>query len=329
MDERAPYARAMGQAFSVRVTSRDWLDDAHAWIHARAEDAGHALAGPIEQRRVRPWSTQLAVPTDRGRLWFKANCPSMAFEPALHDLLADVAPDQVAAPLAVDADRGWMITADRGQVLGESREPTLADWRGVLLATARLQRRLAPRRDDVLATGVPDCAPATVPARFDALVETLTTLPADHPSAVDAATAARLTERRDPLLEAVERLSASTIPVTVQHGDVHPWNAFADLRVFDFGDLQWAHALEVLEVPYGWITARSDLAWDDVLATYAEMWSDVAGPRELAEQLAATAFTHPVNRALTWWDSLADATVEEWAEWGDAPRHHLLRVLEA
>lgn len=319
----------MDQAFSQEVTSPGWLDEAHAWVHARAEEAGHALAGPIEQRRVRPWSTQLVVPTDRGRLWFKANCTSMAFEPALHDLLARVAPDQVAAPLAVDAERGWMLTTDHGSTLGDAREPTLADWRGVLVATARLQRRLAPHRDDVLATGVPDCAPSTVPARLDALVEVMRSLPADHPSHLDADRAGALLARRPALVEATARLASASVPVTVQHGDVHPWNAFADLRVFDFGDLQWAHALEVLAVPYGWITSRTSLVWDDLLATYEEMWSDVASPRDLAELAAATAFTHPVNRALTWWDCLAGATDEEWAEWGDAPRHHLLRVLEA
>ncbi len=319
----------MDEAFSRRVTSPGWLEEAHAWIHARAEEAGHALAGPIEQRRVRPWSTQLVVPTDRGRLWFKANCRSMAFEPALHALLADVAPDQVAAPLAVDPAQGWMLTADRGVTLGDSREPTLADWRGVMIATARLQRRLVDRRDAVLATGVPDCSPETVPARFDALLERLATLPVEHPSALDHGVATALAGRREQLLEAVARLASSSVPVTVQHGDVHPWNAFADLRVFDFGDLQWSHALEVLSVPYGWITTRSALAWDDVLATYSEMWSDVAGPRDLAELRAATAFTQPVNRALTWWESLEGATDEEWREWGEMPAHHLSRVLEA
>lgn len=324
-----PYAHPMDQAFSQRVTSRGWLDEAHAWVHERAEEAGHVLAGPIQQPRVRPWSTQLVVPTDRGRLWFKANCPSMAFEPALHELLAGIAPDQVAAPLAIDPGRGWMLTVDRGETLGDSREPTLADWRGVLIATARLQRRLADHRDDVLATGVPDCAPVTVPDRFDALLDLLRSVPADHPSFVDTETAERLAARRDELVEAVARLATSAIPVTVQHGDVHPWNAFADLRVFDFGDLQWAHALEVLSVPYGWITSRTDIAWDEVMATYAEMWSDVASPRDVAELYAATAFTQAVNRALTWWESLETATPEEWTEWGDAPRHHLLRVLEA
>ncbi|MDR6117638.1 hypothetical protein QE370_000822 [Aeromicrobium sp. SORGH_AS981] len=222
-----------------------------------------------------------------------------------------------------------MLTADRGVTLGDSREPTLADWRGVMIATARLQRRLVDRRDAVLATGVPDCSPETVPARFDALLERLATLPAEHPSALDHAGATALAGRREQLLEAVARLASSSVPVTVQHGDVHPWNAFADLRVFDFGDLQWSHALEVLSVPYGWITTRSALAWDDVLATYSEMWSDVADPRDLAELRAATAFTQPVNRALTWWDSLEGATDEEWREWGGMPAHHLSRVLEA
>ena len=142
----------MDQAFSQEVTSPGWLDEAHAWVHARAEEAGHALAGPIEQRRVRPWSTQLVVPTDRGRLWFKANCTSMAFEPALHDLLARVAPDQPpdgsrttntpseSSPRLYFGARTSSADSNRSPVLMNSMVPTSRD-------EARRQRyRQANRR---------------------------------------------------------------------------------------------------------------------------------------------------------------------------------------
>jgi hypothetical protein len=38
--------------------------------------------------------------------------------------------------------------------------------------------------------------------------------------------------------------------------------------------------------------------------------------------------THVVNRALTWWGAVADATAEELAEWGDSPKYFLELTLE-
>jgi Ser/Thr protein kinase RdoA (MazF antagonist) len=54
--------------------------------------------------------------------------------------------------------------------------------------------------------------------------------------------------------DAVPRVRESTglAPVTVNHGDLHPGNVFSvngDLRLFDFGDAQWAAAPEVLGPP--------------------------------------------------------------------------------
>ena len=50
--------------------------------------------------------------------------------------------------------------------------------------------------------------------------------------------------------------------------------------------------------------------------------------RFMAELVAAAVVTQPVNRSSTWWECLAEATQEEWAEWGEAPARHLVNVLE-
>lgn len=319
----------MEQPFPALVTSTAWRHEAEAWIHDRAQDAGRRLSGPIEQLRVRPWSTQLVVATDRGRLWFKANCPSMRFEAGLHELLARLAPEDVAPPLAIDVSRGWILTADRGQTLGDSHDPGLDDWRAVVAGTARLQRRLADHEAEVLATGVPDCRPETVPDRFDRVVERLAVLPADHPSHLDDVTRGELEARRAQVVDAAAALAASPVPATVQHGDLHPWNTFTDLKVFDFGDLQWAAAPEVLQVPYGWSTRETQLAWDPVLDAYLEVWSDLLDHRALRTLVEASVFTHAVNRSITWLDALHDAGPEELEAWGDGALRTITRVIEA
>src|ERR671921_1542940 len=108
----------MAEPFSGLVSSAAWRADVEEWVHERVAERGHRVTGPLDQRRTRAWSTQIVVPTDAGPLWFKANCPSMAFEPALHDLLATVVPREVDPPYAIDARRGWMMTTDHGTTLG-------------------------------------------------------------------------------------------------------------------------------------------------------------------------------------------------------------------
>ncbi len=319
----------MGRPFSEHVASDAWRREAEDWIGERLAGGGRTLTGEITQPRIRPWSTQLVVPTDAGTLWFKANCPSMAFEPLLHAELARLVPDAVDMPFAIDADRGWIVTADRGTTLGDSHEPSADDWRLLLDETARMQRLLAEHGVELAATGLPDCSPRTVPERFDRIVDTFASLPAEHPSHVSADVEVELRAKREAISDAAHLLAESPLPVTWQHGDLHPWNVFATdagLRIFDFGDGQWSHALEVLSVPYGWIEARTELAWSDVVGAYADAWGvtveDLDGPWH------ASALTQSVNRALTWWAALAGATAAEWTEWGDAPLYHLKRVLE-
>lgn len=317
----------MSRPFSERVAQDVWRHEAEDWVCAELAREGIDLTGKIEQPRIRPWSTQLTVPTTRGRMWFKANCSYMSFEPALQAELARLAPVAVDAPYAIDADRGWMLTIDRGETMGDIAEPTVDDWRLVLRGAAELQRTLVRHEDAMLATGLPDCRPATVVDRFDGFVEQFSELPANHPAHVSAELRSRLLGARQRVVDAAAELAESPLPTTWQHGDLHPWNVFAaDGRIFDFGDGQWAHAAELLSVPYGWIVQSGEIAWPEVVATYAEVWGMTAA--ELASPWRATGLTQPVNRTLLWWGCLQEATADEWAEWGDAVLHHLTRVLE-
>ena len=329
----------MGQPFSEHVANEPWRREAETWIAEQLAAADHQIIGVVEQRRIRPWSTQLVVPTDVGQMWFKANCPSMAFEPLLHAELGRLAPDAVDAPFAIDAARGWMLTVDRGATLGDGTEPSVDDWRQLLAEAAGIQRILSAHREELLATGLPDCSPATVPERFDRTVDTFEQLPDEHPSYVSPDLAVQLRKSRPAIVDAAQALAESShLPSSrfVTKCTVSPTKAgqivtnleegAGLLRIFDFGDAQWAHAAEVLSVPYGWITSRTQLSWSDVVGAYCDEWN--LAPDDLTLQWDATALTQPVNRALTWWACLTDATAAEWLEWGDTPIHHLTRLLE-
>jgi hypothetical protein len=296
------------------------------WLEARLTEAGHRLTGVPEQRRIRPWSTQLVVPTDRGPVWFKANCEALAFEPEVQRVLSLLVADEVDTPLALDSDRGWLLTADRGWALRDQREPTLDDWRAVVRLAATLQRRVAGSGPTLVAAGLPDCAPETVESRHESMVQRLSALPPEHPSHLGPSEAATLRAGSGAVKRAVEELMAAPLPATFQHGDLHPGNVFAvggGLRLFDFGDAQWAHALEVLAVPYRWVTRLTRLPWNQVLDAYAEVWSDVVSRADLERLLPAAMVTHAVNRSFTWLGAIEGAQADELQEWGDAPAYYL------
>ena len=111
----------------------------------------------------------LRAATDGGEVWLKAPGPGTAFEVPLYELLAEVVPDRVLAPLGVDRERGWVLLPDGGEPLGEHLK--VDDLAAALAAYGQLQRDLAPHAGRMLELGLADMRPQAMPARFDEAVE--------------------------------------------------------------------------------------------------------------------------------------------------------------
>ncbi|MDO9379882.1 MAG: phosphotransferase [Nocardioidaceae bacterium] len=315
-------------------STRTWRDGATAWIDDVL--AGHRVirTGDVEQPRVRPWSTQLVAPTDVGPVWFKADAPHMAHEPALVAALADLLPRRVRAPLGIDPARGWMLSLDEGPRLDAT--PVDDDtWCALAHDAATMQRALVDAGDRLLATGLPDLRPVRLAAAADDLLQTLSALPADHPSHLDAGLLERVHRRTPRLADAIRTLREGAVPASLQHGDLHPGNVFARrepgaaLRVFDFGDAQWAHPFEVLVVPVRVATEeRGRAAAARLVEAYLEVWDDLAPRAELHRLVAAARRVHPVPRATTWWRATVMMTDEEVAVHGGLARAWIDRLVD-
>jgi len=321
---------ADGRPFSEQVTDPAWHREVGAWLASVLAQAGLAAAGPVEQPRVRAWSTQLVVPVVGGRVWFKANCAAQSFEPRLQAFVGRLLPHHVDQPVGVEPERGWMVTRDRGTTLRASHQPTPADWQAVLRQSAEVQRGLVPHASAMVRLGLPDCSPATVPARLEEMATVLAGLSGAHPAHLSSDLAAQIRAAAPRVTGAAETLAASPLRPSLQHGDLHPGNVFAvdgELHVFDFGDAQLAHPLESLSVPWAITHAEPDLPWQELLAAYHEPWADLVTRAELAELMAAAIQTQAVNRSFTWWSCLSQASDQEWTEWGEAPVRHLANVL--
>src|SRR3954469_14869046 len=91
-------------------TDPAWLRDAWEWIDRELKRLGVVPAGDLEQSHIEPWSTAMRVPVADGDLWFKANMPALASEAAVVDILGRRRPGSVPELLAIDRERGWMLT---------------------------------------------------------------------------------------------------------------------------------------------------------------------------------------------------------------------------
>jgi Phosphotransferase enzyme family len=227
------------------------------WIELHVE-----VTGPVDQPHVRPWATALRIPTSRGVVWFKAARPGFSHEARVLELLQPLAPGLLPEVIASTTD-GWLLLADAGE---RAREHPV-DWRVVLREYADLQRASAPRVEALLSAGAPDNRPQSVVVRTEALMRFL-------PDDLAAALESRLPE----VAERMERLAASTLPVTVDHGDLHDGNVFsADgrVRIIDWGDCAVAHPFFTLS-----IAEREEVGWA------IDAWEGYARREELEEEAA-------------------------------------------
>jgi hypothetical protein len=238
----------------------DWLLEARAWIEQHAR-----IAGELEQLHLRPWSTVLRVPTADGDLLFEAVWSDSMFEPALTMLLAKLRPERIVEPVAVDPDRGWMLSRDAGMRLRElvHSAADLHHWETVLPAYAGLQLEVAAEAKYLLELGVPDKRLSRIPGLLASLLDDTEALMLDLPDGLTSEELAQV-HKQMPEVEAMCReLAELGIPETIQHDDFHDGNVFVrdgHYVFFDWGDACVSHPFHTLVTTMRGTAHRLDLA---------------------------------------------------------------------
>ena len=219
----------------------------------------------------RPWATVARVPLAGGTAWFKACAKVQAFEPHLSTALFTRWPGLVAEVLGQDERHGWLLLADAGMPIGDLGNPPDA-WLRVLPRYAELQRGEAAHASEHLTYGVPDLRLATLPDRYELLLRE--DLPLDGEArAVLRGFAARF----DALCA---ELQAAGAPDTIQHGDLHMANVYAqggELRVLDWGDASVSQPFFSLVETFRFLEERNGLIPGDpwfarLRDAYLEPW---------------------------------------------------------
>lgn len=247
--------------------------------------------GPIETAHERPWSTVLRVPLADGVAWFKVCAPVQAFEPRLTAELFARWPDRVSEVLAFEEGRGWLLLADAGTRIDVWGNPP-ETWLEALPLYAELQRGETAHAQDHLAHDVPDLRVATLPGRYEDLLQQDLPLERDE--------IGRLRKFTPRFGELCGELAQYGVPETVQHDDLHMTNLYAQgkrLRLLDWGDASIAHPFASLVVTFRFLEERNGLPPTDpwfarLRDAYLEPWgSDLAGTFALAIRVGAFAHT--------------------------------------
>lgn len=303
-----------------------WRRRTRTWIQAVLAQRDLTVTGPIEQTHVKPWSTVLRVPTTAGAIYFKANTPALAHEPAVTEALSRWRPEDLPTVLATDPERGWMLMADGGARLREvlAADRDLRHWETLLPRYAEIQIELAGRLTELLQLGVPDRRLALRQECYRRLLDDTPALRLDLPDGIGSAEYRRLRELEPRLADLCAQLAASPVPESIHHGDLHDGNIFVHdgrYTFFDWADgsashpffslrgvsVSLEHTLQIEEGAPEFLRLRD---------AYLEPWTRYASRVDLLTTFDLAQRLSPLSGALIWHHTNLEASL--WQDYAHA-----------
>src|SRR5687768_559380 len=290
----------------------DWLKQAHNWIRTETAHRDIKLTGAIKQSHIYPWSTVMRVPTSGGTLFFKASAQDVAPEAALTQALSRWYPNNIPELVAVDTTRGWMLMRDAGEPLRVSIRSTgdLKPWERVILLYSALQVRLVEHVPELVEMGLPDWRLATLPTRYNKLLEDTGGLALALDGGLSSTEFRRLQELAPRFEQICKDLSSFGISETLNHGDFHDGNVLlrnGRITLFDWGDGNLTHPFMSLRTFF--VSIENSLKLDDyaftpemaaLLDLYLEPWQRFASKKDLLAAFALSRCVASIVKALAW-----------------------------
>jgi hypothetical protein len=294
-----------------------WFAAAQTWIAHQLARLGLRPTGPVEQHRTWERSTVLRVPISGGDLYFKAVPPMFAHEPRLAAAMAAWFPASAPAVLAVDPERGWMLTRDLGGV-PLARLPDILRWEEALAAWAGLQVALARAPDRLRGVGLPERPLGGLIDQIDAIFADEAALLLGLDGGLSAEEAAALRAQAPRLKRACVDLAALPIPSSLEHGDFSPAQVVATDRgclFFDWSDSSVAHPF------FSLVTFLDDAAealpdqpglGERLRNAYLAPWAVLAPPDRLREAFDLALLLAPLHHALIYHCHVLPGMEQRW-----------------
>jgi hypothetical protein len=290
----------------------EWREQVKGWIQTETERQSIHITGEIEQPHMYAWSTVLHIPTDQGKLFFKATAHETIYEAALTQLLSHLYPDCMPEFVGVDARRGWMLMRDGGEQLRASIRPTkdIAPWQPVIARYAEVQIRLAEHVTELLSLRLPDHRLRVLPALFRELLKDEESLMIDQEKGLTSAEWGEVKAKASRFEQGCEELAAYGIPESLNHGDFHDGNVLVkDGRItfFDWGDASVTHPFTSLRTFFVSIEIALDLPdysftpeMEALLDLYLEPFQKFASREDLLKAYQLSKPVASIVKALAW-----------------------------
>ena len=316
----------------------DWIDQATVWIHAQIAERGMQIESPVEILHQRPWATFARLITDNGSVYFKAPAPPF-YEAALTKALARWRPDCTVSLLAVDLDRGWLLSADAGVVLRSVSHPPdqIEHWLKMLPFYVELQLEMADHVSELLALGIYDRRLAKLPYLYTQLMDATENLRIDMEPGLTSEEYRRLRELSPRLADDCAQLASYGLPETLTHEELHDANVLVsgDRYIFtDWSDSSISHPFFTMLVTLRAAANRLQLAEEgpemmSLKDAYLEPWTKFETRKKLLAAFEIAYRLAMFNRALSWHHSLGSLSKRHKEPYADAVPEWLQDFLNA
>lgn len=310
-------------------SSPEWYDQAIDWIDEELRHRGLKRTAPPVQFNSRPRGTVFEVPTGSGKVYFKSVCGGFAHEPSVSERLGSWVPDRVAHVMAQDSHRGWFLCRGiDGEVLAENADRS--SWMEAMSSYGKLQRDLACRSVALQEAGCPEINLADYSDQISDIVhaERWGVVRSDFDQVLDGINRVKDLSRT---------LSQSAIPITLEHGDLSPWQTIVTeegSRFIDWSDACLTHpflSIYLLLESIGQLEADGhgsvkELAaspgfTDELIEAYLSSWSDYGTVSDLMVEIEAAKSLGPVHVALKFARILGFGFDPKWDLEGGVPMY--------
>jgi hypothetical protein len=165
--------------------------------------------GAPEVHHAEVWSTVWVLTTRVGRFWLKAG---RAGDGGVEQVSSVLCRSRVIAPVAVDAERGWLLTRDGGTTMAAHIDNGAGLDPGVVCRMvadyATLQRQTVDHRHLFAEAGIAEVDPVHSAALAETHADTLARLPGSDPRHISIADHGHLKQAMPALASAARALAA-------------------------------------------------------------------------------------------------------------------------
>lgn len=271
-----------------------WLRDVTGWVKSEAAPISLHLTGEFQQLNASPTFSLIRFETDGPALWLKAVGRPNLHEYSITPKLAMAFPEFVPRVIALHPDwNAWLSVEAEGSHL--TADSSLADWRQVVSAFARLQLATLGNALHFIDAGCKDVRTSTLESHVNSFFDFVAELMDQQTKLVPAP----LSREQIRMLAcsvqtSLECLGADGFPNVLGHMDLNPENVLVGNHRCVF--LDWAEgavghpffSFEYLREHCRKLRG-ADAATDKALiSAYAKEWQSFASPVEIATTLEHT-----------------------------------------